>query len=185
MGNQEMYQKMKGNIILKVEDKGKAYYINPESKKMSFLGRPKNAFEVMRSQGIGISNENLSQIPVGLLDKPLGEDSDGDGLSDMLEDSLGTDKNSTDSDSDGFNDKEEVRNNYSPLRKSATMEIDSEFANSQKGKIFIQVEGEGEAWYVNVHNGKRYFLGRPANAFMVMRKMGLGVSNQSYEDLKG
>lgn len=185
LNNKRMYQRLKGKIILKVEDKGKAYYVNPGSQKMSFLGKPKNAFELMRSQGVGISNENLSKIPVGLLDESLGEDSDGDGLSDMLEDALGTDKNNSDSDGDGYNDKEELRNNYSPLKRSEKMKINSEFANKKKGKIFIQVEGQGEAWYVNPHNGKRYFLGRPANAFMVMRKLGLGVSDQSYENLKG
>jgi DNA mismatch repair ATPase MutL len=184
LGNKGMYQNLKGKIVLKVEDDGKAYYVNPNDQKMNFLGKPKNAFELMRSQGVGISNENLSKIPVGLLEDPLGEDSDGDGLSDMLEDSLGTDKNSSDSDGDGYNDKEELEGNYSPVKKSAKIKIDSDFADKQKGKIFIQVEGQGEAWYVNPEDDKRYFLGRPANAFMVMRKLSLGISNQGYEDLR-
>ena len=34
---------------------------------------------------------------------------------------------------------------------------DLRFANGQKGRILLQVEGNGEAWYVNPVNGKRYF----------------------------
>ena len=42
-------------------------------------------------------------------------------------------------------------------------------ATKMKGKILLQVESHGEAWYVNTGDGKRYFLGRPADAFRVMR----------------
>src|SRR3989339_792651 len=45
------------------------------------------------------------------------------------------------------------------------------------GKILLQVEQHGEAWYVNPDDGKRYFLGRPADAFQIMRTMGLGISD--------
>ena len=37
------------------------------------------------------------------------------------------------------------------------------------GKIVLQVEQNGEAWYINPNNYKRYFLGRPNDAFALMR----------------
>ncbi|MFH0854781.1 MAG: DKNYY domain-containing protein [bacterium] len=60
-----------------------------------------------------------------------------------------------------------------------------QFANQQKGKIFIQVEENGEAWYVNPVNSKRYYLGRPVDAFNVMRNLGLGISDNNFNSLIG
>lgn len=44
------------------------------------------------------------------------------------------------------------------------------------GKILLQVEKNGEAWYVNPVDEKLYYLGRPADAFNVMRTLGLGIN---------
>ncbi len=56
-------ERVAGRIILDVEDKGKAYYINPSDKKAYYLGRPTDAFTIMREQGIGIKNDDLERIP--------------------------------------------------------------------------------------------------------------------------
>ena len=61
--------------------------------------------------------------------------------------------------------------------------VNSSFANSQKGKILLQVEASGEAWYVNPQDSKRYFLGRPTDAFNIMKTLGLGISNVNFERL--
>lgn len=50
-----------------------------------------------------------------------------------------------------------------------------------KGKILLQVEGSGEAWYVHPDTGKRIFLGRPDDAFKIMCATGVGVSNQDLQ----
>lgn len=60
----------------------------------------------------------------------------------------------------------------------------STLAEKLKGKILLQVESHGEAWYVNVNNGLKYYLGRPADAFNIMRKLGLGISNADFEKIK-
>ncbi|MEA3449838.1 MAG: DUF2330 domain-containing protein, partial [Patescibacteria group bacterium] len=60
-----MADRLKGKIILKVEDNGEAYYINSNTKTVSYLGRPADAFSVMRDQGIGITNANLEKIQIG------------------------------------------------------------------------------------------------------------------------
>lgn len=49
--------------------------------------------------------------------------------------------------------------------------------NRFSGRIYLQVESHGEAWYVNPVNIQRYYLGRPADMFVVMRKLGLGITN--------
>lgn len=48
-------------------------------------------------------------------------DSDGDGLSDNLENAYGTNPRSYDSDQDGFNDKLEIDNNFNPLGYGRTL----------------------------------------------------------------
>lgn len=46
-----------------------------------------------------------------------------------------------------------------------------------KGKILIDVEHHGEAWYVNPVNGLRYYLKNGEEAYRIMRQLGLGISN--------
>ena len=54
--------RLAGKILLKVEDGGKAFYVNPENLEMHFLGRPRDALKVMKDQGLGITDDNLSKI---------------------------------------------------------------------------------------------------------------------------
>ena len=53
-------------------------------------------------------------------------------------------------------------------------------ADRLSGRILLQVESHGEAWYVFPVNNLRYYLGRPADAFAVMRGLGLGISEADY-----
>lgn len=55
--------RLAGRIILAVEDHGKAYYVEPLTLKLFYLGRPADAFRVMSDLGLGISDANLAQIP--------------------------------------------------------------------------------------------------------------------------
>lgn len=108
--------RLKGKILLQVESNGEAWYINPENEKRYYLGRPDDAFQVMRELGLGISNKDF----------------------------------------DSFN-------NYAPSRLS--------------GKILLKVEDSGKAYYVNPVDLKMHYLGRPADAFQIMRNLGLGITN--------
>ena len=171
-------ENLSGKILLQVEDNGEAWYIYPKELKRYYLGRPADAFEIMRTLGVGISNENLGKITVAESNFN-GDDTDGDGLSDVIESAFGSNPNDPDSDNDGYNDKEEVLAGFDPTIYKGPKVTSSSFANQHLGTIFLQVEKNGEAWYVNPGDAKRYFLGRPADAFNIMRSLGLGISNDN------
>ncbi|PIP33544.1 hypothetical protein COX22_03770 [Candidatus Falkowbacteria bacterium CG23_combo_of_CG06-09_8_20_14_all_49_15] len=170
-------QKLAGRILLQVENQGEAWYVNPADQKRYFLARPDDAFALMSRFGIGITDDNLKKIAVGLLEDD-DEDSDQDGLSDRWEEAFGTDPRDQDSDHDGYDDRLEIQNAYDPLSRGHPP-LDDDFSAKQAGKIFLQTEKKGEAWYVCPVNHRRYFLGRPADAWRLMQKLGLGASNEN------
>ena len=51
------------------------------------------------------------------------------------------------------------------------------------GRILLSVEESGEAWYVNPLDLRRYYLGRPADAFALMRELGLGISEIQFQEI--
>ena len=71
------------------------------------MGRPQDAFHLMRKFGVGITNSDLKKIKVANVNL-LGDDDDHDGLSNMIEDSFDTNKYDADTDGDGHSDKEEI-----------------------------------------------------------------------------
>ncbi|MBI5254368.1 hypothetical protein HY932_01140 [Candidatus Falkowbacteria bacterium] len=52
-------------------------------------------------------------------------------------------------------------------------------ASKLKGRILLQVESKGEAWYIYPGNFKKYYLGKPADALDVMKKLGLGAKHET------
>jgi len=72
---------------------------------------------------------------------------------------------------------------YSNLTSTNNIKIDQIFANKLKGKILLQIESHGEAWYVNPKDGKRYYMADGAAAYSIMRKLGVGINNQNYNKI--
>lgn len=178
--NTTLANKLKGYILLQTENQGQAWYVNPKTGKRRYLANGQAAFNLMRSLGLGISDANLRKLPVGLDNRFYGsfEDSDGDELPDVLERPIGTSVLNSDTDGDGFLDGREVANSFDPWRVNQRWPLDVKLLESVKGKILLQVNAAGEAWYVYPKNGKRYFLADGATAFQIMKYLGLGVSNQ-------
>ena len=110
--------KLIGKILLQVEQNGEAWYVNPVDHMRYYLGRPADAFKVMREQGLGISNKDFNSF-----------------------------------------------NMTAPIRLS--------------GRILLKVEDKGQAYYVSTSDFKMHYLGRPADAFKVMREQGLGITDEN------
>lgn len=108
---------LKGRILLQVESRGEAWYLNPLNNLRYYLGRPTDAYNLIRSLGLGITNQNLAAFKV-------------------------------------------------------------KAPQALAGRIFLQVESHGEAYYLSPLDLKLYYLGRPLDAFNLMRSQGLGISNQ-------
>lgn len=120
-----------GRVLLQVEQRGEAWYVNPADQQRYYLGRPKHAWRIMRYLGIGISDANLNLIPQAA-DNWIG---------------------------------------------------DAAVLNHVRGSIVLQVEQHGEAWYINPSDGKRYYLGRPRDAWQVMTQFGLGISDADLQQI--
>jgi hypothetical protein len=133
----------------------------------------------MRQLGVGISNKDLYRIPVNT-ENLSGPDDDNDGLPNLLEDAFDSNRSSADTDNDGFSDLQEIRNGFDPL-SNLKLPIDLDFTEKLAGRILLQVESNGEAWYVDPVSKQRFFLGRPNDAFSVMRQQGLGATDEDIE----
>ena len=114
---------LNGRILLQVEENGEAWYVQPDTGKRYFMGRPADAFNLMRSLGLGIAHDELSSY------------------------------------------------------------LNGTFPDRLLGMILLDVEKNGEAYYVYPVDKKAYFLGRPAEAFDVMRNTGLGISNTNLKKI--
>jgi uncharacterized repeat protein (TIGR02543 family) len=55
---------------------------------------------------------------------------------------------------------------------------DTQLTNRLSGKILLQTESHGEAWYLDPVTNSRLFLNRPADAYSIMRNLGLGIKAQ-------
>lgn len=61
--------------------------------------------------------------------------------------------------------------------KKLVSKIDTKLVNRLKGKIVLQVQNKGEAWYIDPASAKRYYLKDGAAAFALLRRFGLGITN--------
>lgn len=175
--------KLKGHILLQVEARGEAWYVDTESKRRYYMKDGATAYQMMREFGLGISNDNLKKIPIGLNDRFEYMDYDGDNLPDKLEEAIGTDMYSRDSDGDGYLDGEEVEAGYNPLGPGE-MVFDDNLTEKLKGKILLQVESRGEAWYINPKDGKRYYMPDGDSAYDIMRFLSLGITNENLSKIE-
>ncbi len=127
---QSLGERLTGRILVDVERNGEAWYVYPKDNKRYYLGRPHNAFSIMRELGLGIFERDFIKI---------------DSSEEESEEYLG----------------------------------DINLAKRLAGQIILQVEKNGEAWYVNPLTYKKHYLGRPDDAFRIMRELGLGISRKN------
>lgn len=171
-----MANRLKGYVLLQTESRGEAWYVSPNNQKRYYLKDGSTAFGIMKKFGLGISNSNLNKIPIGFMPSSQEADCDNDGLSDSLENAIGTEICNNDTDGDGYTDSSEIIHNYSPLATSKS-NFDEKITSRLSGAILLQVESNGEAWYVNPKDKKRYYFKDGAAAFKIMKYLSLGIKN--------
>lgn len=110
-------KKLSGKILLQVESRGEAWYVNPINLNRYYMANGNEAYNIMRNFGVGITDVDLGKI----------------------------------------------KNN-------------KVLALKHKGKIFLQVESRGEAYYVDF-SGNLYYLKNGDAAYEIMRSLGLGITN--------
>ena len=115
---------LSGKILLQVESYGRAWYVDPVSYKRYYMKDGAEAYAIMRSLGLGISNNDLVGIP----------------------------------------QREGEPRNAALVRRLS-------------GRIVLQVEEHGEAWYINPDDGLRYYMKDGEAAYAMMRSFALGISN--------
>ena len=172
----KLIERVRGRILLQVESHGEAWYVNPKNDGAYYLKDGSTAYTLMREAGLGITNTDLAKIPVGFEDRFSDADSDGDGLADKLESGLGTDPSKPDTDGDGVKDKAEILAGTNPLGVGA-LARDNSLVNRLLGRIVLQVESRGEAWYIDPSDGRRYYMRDGEAAYQIMRFRSLGISN--------
>ncbi|MBT4209890.1 MAG: phosphodiester glycosidase family protein [Candidatus Komeilibacteria bacterium] len=174
--------RLRGRILLQVEENGEAWYVQPSDGRRMYMADGNAAYGMMRDLGLGITNTNLTKIPIGFEDRFECLDSDSDGLCNKLEDGLGTDAYNYDTDGDGLSDGQEVRNNQNPLGEEKPI-YDNNLASDLSGKILLQVEAHGEAWYINPVDNKRYYMPDGPAAYQIMRYLSLGITNANLDKI--
>lgn len=162
-------KKMAGKILLNVEGKGEAWYVNPKDNKRYYLGRPADAFRIMRELAIGINNRNLAKIDTGqvkseLVGRVAGAVDTATSSSSLIASTTIISAGNVLADS---------------ASTTATSTADKKFSSQMAGNILLQVEGSGEAWYVNPSDLKKYYLGRPEDAFKIMRELSVGITKEN------
>ncbi|OGY92629.1 MAG: hypothetical protein A3B31_02420 [Candidatus Komeilibacteria bacterium RIFCSPLOWO2_01_FULL_53_11] len=65
----------------------------------------------------------------------------------------------------------------------ASFGIEQSLADRLSGRILLQVESYGRAWYVHPVDGTRYYLKDGATAYEIMRTLGLGIANADLEKI--
>lgn len=166
-----------GRILLAVESHGETWYVDPVTSERSFLNHGAGFLAVIPTVALGISNADIWRIPVGILVPLKGEvDADHDGLTNQMEQALGTYSGSADTDHDGYSDSVEFSNDYTPFG-DGKIPVDIALVQRLQGRILLQVEGRGEAWYLNPTDGRRYFIGNADEADRLIEMFSLGITN--------
>ena len=168
---------VRGQFLLAVETQGQLWYVNPLTLKRTYVATSPHIYDLMREEGLGISNKDLEKIPVGLA-PVLYQDTDGDGLQNNLEQGMGLLHNDSDTDDDGVSDGVEVQNHTNP-KGSGTFPLDEELTKRLAGRIVLQVESRGEAWFIHPTSLKRYYLGYPSEAMFILAQIGLGITDEN------
>jgi len=112
---------LSGRILIQAQEEGQAWYVYPNNNRRYFLGRPQEAFNIMRKLSLGVKHSFI------------------------------------------------VDNDY--------------YSSKYKGKILLDVDDSGKAYYIDTNLGQKHYLGRPQEAFNIMRNQGLGITKENLKKI--
>ncbi|MBU0614363.1 SH3 domain-containing protein [Patescibacteria group bacterium] len=61
-GDTELRERLKGRILLQVQQHGEAYYVHPQTGEAHYMANGEQAYELMRYYSLGITNLDLEEI---------------------------------------------------------------------------------------------------------------------------
>ncbi len=61
-GDWGLVERLKGRIVLQVEENGEAFYIHPKDGSVHYLANGDEAYRIMRELGLGITNTDLNML---------------------------------------------------------------------------------------------------------------------------
>lgn len=76
-----------------------------------------------------------------------------------------------------------VTNDTSEMKNSSSICSSNSLASKLKGKILLQVQQHGEAWYIYPKTCRRIYMKDGAAAYEIMRYLGLGITNTDLNKL--
>lgn len=176
--NPGLYKRLRGQIILRVQGNGEAYYVSATSPKLIYLGKGRKALDALLYQSTGISDAVIKGV-LPAFSKQFGADSDLDGLSDNFEQAIGTSPLNFNTDNDRYSDSVEVSNGFDPLGYGA-WPTGNDAVEKLKGRILLQVESRGESWYVSPKDGKRYLFSTQYDTEEMIKTTGTGITNYTF-----
>lgn len=170
--------RLRGSFLLSVEEEGKVYYVDTDNG----LKHELTNFNLAKLEqlALGVKNSDLAKIPVAVDTRFLRDDSDGDGLDDRLERALALNPALSDTDNDSYSDAVELKYHFNPLGAGRSS-IDLDFSASLRGKILMQVEAEGQLWYVNVEDNLRYYLGDSEDLRRLILYLAKGITKNNLD----
>jgi len=128
-----LIERVKGYILLQVEQNGEAWFVRPVNGKRYYMKNGEVAYEMMRSFGLGITDADLGKI-------------------------------------------QSVTDTTTMNASNATCKVGT-VANQVRGRILLQVQQNGEAWYVHPQKCLRIYMKDGDAAFTIMRFLGLGITD--------
>jgi hypothetical protein len=181
--NQSLVRANKGKLLKQIDSQNELWYVNTADGKKYYISGAPNTLDVIKLFASGISNADLNKIAVGISPNMSGPDADADNLPDIFEEALGLSPVNADTDGDSYTDKQELDNGYNP-NGAGRPQLDKTFAEQQKGRFFLQVEGAGQIWYVSPSDGKRYFVpSESMNAYNVLSSLSEDIGNGQLRQL--
>lgn len=123
---------LRGRFLIQTEANNEAWYADPTTDTIYYLGQAEDALYLMQELGLGISNANLDSLK-------------GEGVHHGV--------------------------------------LNEELSQQLSGHILLQVEDQGQPWYVWPENNERYYLGDASSVARSFTKLGLGISQETFQTL--